>query len=403
MAEIDAGELLEQIQNIILNNPVEWKTEETSEAGKELQKTVSYLSRCLMESNELLKNLAEGNLEADLPDSHNFLAEDLKRLHAALKHLTWQAEQILKGDYKQRISFMGEFSCSFNEMAVQLEKRENALIEQAKRNEQMNILLKSVMDSLREWVIITENETGEILYTNEKAKKRFICFRTDNTCTEGVCPLLKALIDRGDGEKDVRYKFTCPQGRYFKVKSYPILWFDRSASVHLVTDITYLKEAEKHLSSMAYKDELTGLNNRRRCRYIINKFLKGNVPFSACMIDMDGLKKVNDQMGHLIGDEYIKCVSKAIKESVRDTDFVCRFGGDEFVVLFRSCEAEAARERLEAVNKRIAAAVPGYSSSISYGIFYAEPGRDLTPEMVLNLADERMYRFKKSRRTGFRR
>ena len=153
---------------------------------------------------------------------------------------------------------------------------------------------------------------------------------------------------------------------------------------------------------MAYKDELTGLNNRRRCQYTIRRLLKEKVPFSACMIDMDGLKKVNDQMGHLIGDEYIKRVSQAIKESVRDTDFVCRFGGDEFVILFRNCEARAAEERLEEVNKRLEAEVSGYPKSISYGIFYAEPGRDVTPETVLNLADESMYRFKKSRRTGFR-
>ena len=299
MAETDSKELLNQIYNIILNKPVEWKTEGTTEADKELQKAVSYLSSCLTESNELLKNLSEGNLDAALPGRYNFLAGELKQLHASLKYLTWQTGQILKGDYKQRVSFMGDFSRSFNEMTVQLEKREDELKKQAKRNEQMNNLLKSIMDSLKEWVIVTEKETGEILYTNEKAEKRFICFRTDNTCTEGVCPLLKALIDRGDGEEEVRYEFTCPQGRCFKVKSYPILWFARNASVHLVTDITYQRETKKHLSSMAYKDELTGLNNRRRCQYTIRRLLKEKVPFSACMIDMDGLKKVNDQMGHL--------------------------------------------------------------------------------------------------------
>jgi len=100
----------------------------------------------------------------------------------------------------------------------------------------------------------------------------------------------------------------------------------------------------------------------------------------------------------MYGDEYIRTVSQAIKEVVRDVDFAYRFGGDEFVVLFRSYKAQAARNKLKIIDKKMADNQADYPMSISYGVFYVEPGQNLTPDMVLNLADERMYRFKRRRK-----
>ena len=398
MTEKDTHVLLEQICNIILNKPVEWEMEENSGAVMDLQKAVSYLSQCLMESNQLLKNLAEGNLDVPLPDRHNFLAGELKQLHAALKHLTWQTGRVLQGDYKQRVNFMGEFSRAFNEMVIQLEKRESELKNQAKKNEQFNTLLVSVMDSLKEWVVVTEDETGDILYTNELARRRFFEFRPEVFCCGDMCTLLNELMSHTGLEHELRYEFQCPNSRYFQIKSFPTLWNDRKAVVHLITDITYQKENEAFLEAMAYKDELTGLNNRRRCLDTIASFMRENTPFSVCMIDMDELKNVNDQFGHMYGDEYIRNVSQAIKEIIRDVDFAYRFGGDEFVVLFRSYKAQTARSKLRIIDKKMSDIQADYPMSISYGVFYVDPGQNLTPDMVLNLADERMYRFKRRRK-----
>lgn len=391
MTEKDTHVLLEQIYNIILNKPVEWDMEENQGVDMDLQKAVSYLSQCLTESNQLLKSLAEGNLEVPLPDRHNFLAGELKQLHAALKHLTWQTGQVIKGDYKQRINFMGEFSQAFNEMVVQLAKRENEM-------KQFNALLESVMDSLKEWVVVTEEKTGDILYTNELARKRFFDFQPETACHGDTCPLLKEIISHSELEYELRYEFQCPMHNYFQIKSYPTLWKDKRAVVHLITDITYQRENEAFLEAMAYKDELTGLNNRRLCLDTIASLMQERTPFSVCMIDMDELKNVNDQFGHMYGDEYIRNVSGAIKEIVRDVDFAYRFGGDEFVILFRDHKAQTARNKLKLINKRMSANHANYPMSISYGVFYVEPGQNMPPDMVLNLADERMYRFKRRRK-----
>ena len=102
-----------------------------------------------------------------------------------------------------------------------------------------------------------------------------------------------------------------------------------------MTDITYQRENEAFLEVMAYKDELTGLDNRRSGLRTSDSYIQKGIPFSLCMIDMDGLKNINDLYGHLYGDEYIKSVSQVLMDSARDIDITCRFGGDEFIVLFR--------------------------------------------------------------------
>ena len=98
---------------------VEKLPEEFQDLGNGLQ----YFSECVIETKTLAQALAKGDLTGKLPRSGNEIASPLKSLHASLKHLTWQAQQIAKGDYQQRISFMGDFSAAFNTMAKQLEER----------------------------------------------------------------------------------------------------------------------------------------------------------------------------------------------------------------------------------------------------------------------------------------
>ncbi|MEY8353982.1 GGDEF domain-containing protein [Lachnospiraceae bacterium 54-53] len=398
MTEKDTYILLEQIRNIIRNKPVEGELEEQSQAALDLQKAVSYLSRCLLEANELLKNLAEGNLDVPLPDQHNFLAGDLKQLHAALKHLAWKTDQVIKGDYKQRTGFMGNISEAFNEMVVQLEKRETELKDQAEKNKRFNALLVSIMDSLKEWVVVTEEETGKVLYTNEFARKRFFDPQTGQSACGGECSLMDSLTSYTRLEHELRYEFKCLHNKIFQVKSYSMLWEDKKAMVHLITDVTYQKENEAFLEIMAYKDELTGLDNRRSCLRTIDAYIRKEIPFSLCMIDLDGLKDINDRFGHLCGDEYIKTVSKALKEAVRDTDFACRFGGDEFVVLFQDCGEQVAEKRLKMIDENMAFPDKGYPMSISYGVVFVSGETNLLPETALNMADEKMYSFKRHRK-----
>lgn len=94
----------------------------------DLGKGLLYVGDCLLESQKFAAALAKGNLSCDTPSRENELAAPLKALHASLLHLTWQTQQVAKGDYKQHVDFMGEFAEAFNMMTQQLDERQQALL-----------------------------------------------------------------------------------------------------------------------------------------------------------------------------------------------------------------------------------------------------------------------------------
>jgi two-component system, sensor histidine kinase and response regulator len=101
-----------------------------SEELKELQQEVIDLARKHLQAKDFILNLSRGNLDVEAPKG-NRLIDPLKELQANLRHLVWQTDQIVRGDYNQRIDFLGNFSTSFNSLVVALNKKK--LIEEALR------------------------------------------------------------------------------------------------------------------------------------------------------------------------------------------------------------------------------------------------------------------------------
>ncbi len=97
------------------------------QAKIELSERLNQLFAFIQESQEAMAPLAQGDLSRAAITSHNFLASPYKELHSRLLHLLWQTEQVAKGDYKQRVDFMGDFSRSFNAMVEALEFKDNLL------------------------------------------------------------------------------------------------------------------------------------------------------------------------------------------------------------------------------------------------------------------------------------
>ena len=119
------------------------------EGFKELGKGLRYFADCVIETNNFSKALARGELTVDLPGRDNELASSLKSLHASLRHLSWQTKQVAKGDYNQRVSFMGEFADSFNAMVGQLgERKKYEDEEKSKLNRYIDMLLSNIPESM---------------------------------------------------------------------------------------------------------------------------------------------------------------------------------------------------------------------------------------------------------------
>ena len=401
MEEKDIDLLFLQIKNIIFNKPISQDLKTNTKELENLQQAIEYLSKCIFESNQFLANLAAGNLEAQTPGRHNFLAGSLKDLHSGLKHLTWQANQVANGDYKQRVGFLGEFSRSFNTMIEQLEERENKLKSQTTALMQSIDLMISIMDSLQEWIVVTEKNTGDIIYVNQSAKILFgEIDGTDKKQNSNEQDILAQIvkhsnevIDDMNFEFDYEYK-----DRVFHCKSFLIQWNEKVAYVHFIADITSEIGKKEQLENMAFKDELTGLFNRRYCLKILHNMIVEKREFSIGMIDMDGLKFVNDNLGHLEGDEYIRTVANGIVSVARDTDTICRIGGDEFIVILLKCKEEVLEKKLYELNINLEKLSKKYEMSISYGVVYVDSDTKLLEQEILEQADEKMYKFKKFRK-----
>ncbi|MEG1459691.1 MAG: diguanylate cyclase [Acetivibrio sp.] len=369
-----------------------------TEELQDLQELIDYLAQCLSESDEFLQNLSRGNLEAPTPSRYNFLAGGLKDLHAGLRHLTWQTNQVANGDYGQRVSFLGEFSESFNKMTGQLEERETKLKKQTQVITKSMDLLVAIMGGLTDWIIVTGVEGGEILYANPSAKKMFYNPETEQFICGNYCELIQHLRSYKMSNITQTYEFHCPfSGKFLYTKSFLIEWDQKVAYAHLISDVTMDREEKEELEEMVFKDELTGVYNRRYGMQQLSSYISEKGTFSFCMVDLDKLKTVNDRFGHTAGDAYIKTVSDEMRKVSDNADSICRIGGDEFIMILPNCREEIAEKKLCELNEKLDSYKRKYEMSISYGIVFVTGSSNMQLEAILEQADEKMY-FQKNKK-----
>lgn len=170
-----------------------------------------------------------------------------------------------------------------------------------------------------------------------------------------------------------------------------------------------LKAANEELRNLSLTDDLTGLYNRRGFLFHAEQQLKlyrsrksEEEGLWLMMIDLDGLKKINDTYGHEEGSFAIKKAAEIIKQSFRDSDIVARLGGDEFIVLV----IDAANNLNEIILDRIEVKFDGYNKTgekpykvaASCGLVKIGFADDSTIEEIMREADEEMYRQKRKRK-----
>lgn len=170
--------------------------------------------------------------------------------------------------------------------------------------------------------------------------------------------------------------------------------------------------ARLHLavSNQALNDTLTGLPNRRALDARIDNESQRSIrygrSFAVLMMDLDGFKAINDTWGHVYGDDVLHEVSQYINQSVRSSDFLARYGGDELTIIVPESDLEAAKEVGEKIRERMSVfeiTLPDNTRQklgVSGGIaIYPRHGR--TASDVLRAADEALYRAKKHSRGSF--
>jgi diguanylate cyclase (GGDEF)-like protein len=163
-----------------------------------------------------------------------------------------------------------------------------------------------------------------------------------------------------------------------------------------------LRRAEDHAQQLAVKDELTGLANYRAFMTCleaeIRRAQRVTREFAVLLLDMDGLKQLNDRLGHLAGNRALYRISECLRRSCRLTDTPARFGGDEFAIILPETAEAGAVQLAERIREHLAREAEHPAISVSIGVaVYPRDGR--SPEKLLGAADQELYRGK-ARRTG---
>jgi len=172
----------------------------------------------------------------------------------------------------------------------------------------------------------------------------------------------------------------------------------------MIDNISEWKSHENSLKQTAVTDPLTGVYNRGFGLKTLEEAIfdaKNGTPFCAAFIDLDGLKVINDVYGHNSGDYAIRTVCDALSTSVRDRDIVCRFGGDEFIIIFKNCTEPVAQQAIKRMIKKLddinMSGQNGFDLEFSHGIIEIDGSCDDMQDLIEEM-DQIMYKNKAARK-----
>jgi diguanylate cyclase (GGDEF)-like protein/PAS domain S-box-containing protein/putative nucleotidyltransferase with HDIG domain len=211
-----------------------------------------------------------------------------------------------------------------------------------------------------------------------------------------------AIIVEGNYRRCIKEKTTIVYEETLKLKTGTRVWntsltpvFQEGEISYIVGsshDITEKKQRQLEIEYLSYRDQLTGLYNRRFFEEELKRLdTPRNLPLSIAMVDVNGLKLANDAFGHESGDEMLIKIAEVMKRLCRADDIISRIGGDEFIVLLPKTDASETKkiaERIsEGVKNETTAAIP---LSVSCG-FSVKVSTDKDISAVIKKAEERMY------------
>jgi diguanylate cyclase (GGDEF)-like protein len=166
-----------------------------------------------------------------------------------------------------------------------------------------------------------------------------------------------------------------------------------------------MRRYQRRISALATTDELTELPNRRGFDLLANQALheakRNNSPLNALLIDIDHFKAINDTYGHLAGDEILRKFAQHLRANMRQSDIICRWGGEEFIILFKDTDSATAqllaeKIRLQSEQQRFPFAGVNLHATISLGL--TQLRLDDSLDSLIGRADRALYRAKESGR-----
>lgn len=157
-----------------------------------------------------------------------------------------------------------------------------------------------------------------------------------------------------------------------------------------------LKNAIERLENASITDEMTGVFNRRHAYMVLNREIKlarrQNRIFSVCYIDIDNLKTINDRFGHSKGDVMIIIVVEAFLSAARESDYMFRMGGDEFMLILPDTPVDEGENLINRIHKELAQTrIESFPIDFSFGLSVFDPASDWDAETLIRESDSQMY------------
>jgi diguanylate cyclase (GGDEF)-like protein/PAS domain S-box-containing protein len=224
------------------------------------------------------------------------------------------------------------------------------------------------------------------------------------------CPLLKVIHEGVPTQAEIYMHHKLGQLVPVLIQGMPMEAPDGriTGAVEVFNDISPLRMAQtriRELADAASLDELTSAYNRRGLEIIfnarLNEFRALASPFGLIFIDLDKFKEINDRHGHIVGDQVLAGVSASLKQSLRETDAVGRWGGDEFIILLQ----DVSKSSIRGVSRKIEKLISSQSYQTDAGPITLRcsaggvvPEADDSLESMVERADKKMYYSKKARR-----
>ena len=429
-------------------------------AHDELEKRVEERASALRESDEkyrtILENIEDGYYEVDLAGNLTFFndlicrisgrtkeelmgmsnrqytdQENVKKLFQAFnkvyrtgvpyKELNWEiirkdgTKKCLEASISLRKDSSGK-PIGFRGIVREITDRKRAE-EKLRESEER---FRQLAENIHEVFYIYEADTRQFSYISPAYKEIWGCPLSESlhqkpkSLLDAVHPedkdrVMGSLEKKNQGEVEEVYRIVHPDGsiRWIKDRSFPI--YDDSGKmlriVGIAADITDNKMGEEKLRFISLHDSLTGLYNRIYFEEEMNRIEKvrcDEVGIVSC--DVDGLKFVNDTLGHDQGDKLLLAAARVLRESFRDGDLVARMGGDEFSVILSNTTESAVKDACQRIQETVAsynATHPTLPLSISVG-FAISNGVYKNAKELFKEADKNMYREKLFRTNNFR-